>query len=65
MNQVNWQNIMFTLDEIKAILGEKLYNETVDGIKNGRRLTIGRDWQHDQQVFDDLCCNLGYSPFFR
>jgi hypothetical protein len=65
MNQVNWNNIMMTLREIELVLGKELFKETVKGIRSGHRATIGKSWEHDQKTFDDLCCNLGYVPFFN
>ena len=55
---------MYTLDEIEIALGEDLFNETSGLIKKGQRTSVGRDWIHDQKIFDDLCSNLGYVPFF-
>lgn len=56
---------MKTLDEIRVILGDELFEKTVNGIRSGKRMTIGKSWEHDEKVFDDLCRNLGYTPFFE
>lgn len=65
MNQVNWKNMRLSMLEIKLVLGEDIFKETVKGIKRGHRTSIGKDWEYDQSVFDDLCANLGYTPFFE
>ena len=65
MNQVNWKNMRLSMLEIKLVLGKDIFKETVKGIKNGHRTSIGKDWEYDQSIFDDLCANLGYIPFFE
>lgn len=65
MNQINWDNMILSMFEIELVLGKELFRETVKGIKEGKRTSIGKDWEHDQGVFDDLCRNLGYVPYFE